>query len=630
MGCHASKEAAEAQMRALYSNEPGAAATEYVTIPNVEIASVGMKWPTASGPITVRMDHLADAARAANDDPLILPPRLKIGHEDPRFNSDEARAKDHDPFAADFDGEPAVGVVRNLRLTNDGAVLVGDFTEVPRWLAEALPSAYPSRSMEGSYAVKDGPAGEPIGTWEVETEGGNRYSLVVTAVSLLGLERPAIRDLEDLRRFLVAGEGVVISGQKPKDEGVPASARTGAVARASVDKVIDDFCFSWATGDRSYWWPRELWTDPNEVLADDNEGSLFRIPFTSGEDQSVTFGEPIRVLQTFTDAGPALASAARLREGKPLARFAARSEIAILAVSDTPWGQFSDSDYSDAQYERACVLDRKVCGGDWPDKPPKTRCSLRIREPGGALNRNGVHAAAQRFGQTEACAEAKAQAAAKLRTAYRELDEEPPDSIKASEGGVSASATNPGMDPAAELRKVLGLAEDATDDDVQAKLAEREQAEGETPPAEGGEPSGGGTEPEHEPTPAAAAAADDGKPDEGTVTVDAATWRETQRKAEEGATARSEQLKSGREALLASAVKDGRFPPYRVDHYRELHIADPEGTEALIAKLQPGLVPVDERGAGGEPSGGVSATAVTEDEMLALFPGQYRPRRTDA
>lgn len=103
------------------------------------------------------------------------------------------------------------------------------------------------------------------------------------------------------------------------------------------------------------------------------------------------------------------------------------STITILAASDKPWGQFSASDYTIEQWRRACIL--TMPGGD-PES--KSTYKLPIREPGGALNVNGVHAAASRFGSTHAPAEAKASAKAKLRGAYKQIGEQPPDSLKAA------------------------------------------------------------------------------------------------------------------------------------------------------------------------------------------------------
>lgn len=622
---------------------------EYLTIPGVEIASVGMKWPTASGALTVRLEHLQDAMEAANNDPHVVPPRLKIGHSDPRFNSEDDLAHDHDPS---WDGEPAVGVVRNLRLTNDGATLVGDYEEVPDWLAQALPSAYPNRSMEGSWSMAEGPAGEPMGTWDWETPGGKKYSLVITAVALLGVSRPAILDLEDLRRFLVAGEGLVVAGSEPKG-GVAASGNIDGVktqpaaARADVDKVLDLFCSEFAAGDRYWWWPRSVWTEPNEIVADDNEGSLWRIGFSSDEQQRVTFDEPTRVLETFVDAPAARAAllavaAAKFddegNERRPAASFATRSDSpARAAVTDNAWDG-SPARFSDAEYARACILDRADCGEG--DLAPKQRYSVPVKEPDGTINRNGCHTAAggRGIGATKACAKAKERAAKRLVSIYRnDLEEEPPDSLMsmagmaapaAAQGGVGDSAIQSGMDAAAELRKVLGLAEDASDDEVQTALAAREGGEeqegsgngeagdGEPAGGDGGEEQTGGdgsTEPAGQTEPVAAS----------TVTMDAATAADLRRKAEAGAQARAEQIRDRRERLIARAVEEGKFAPARAGHYRQLHESDPEGTESMIEGLAAGLVPVEERGSSADPAR-ASATAVTDEEMVALFGVHFR------
>jgi hypothetical protein len=161
----------------------------YVTIPAVELVTVGIDWPASTGPVTLTLEHLVDAMVAANDDPLIRPPRVKLGHS--TLQPDAAGLRDlgdHDPF---WDGEPAFGTVKNLTLDNDGAVLLGDLVEVPDWLADAMPSAWPNRSCEWK--------------WDVVTEGGRRYSMALTAVALLGTAQHAIKDLADLQRLLTQG-----------------------------------------------------------------------------------------------------------------------------------------------------------------------------------------------------------------------------------------------------------------------------------------------------------------------------------------------------------------------------------------------------------------------------------------
>lgn len=100
-----------------------------------------------------------------------------------------------------------------------------------------------------------------------------------------------------------------------------------------------------------------------------------------------------------------------------------------MRISNKPWSQISESDYSDEQWYDACLI-----------KPPrseytaKAQCKLPVYEPDGALNRNGVHAAAAVLagarGGVKASPEEKRKAARVLLRLYRELEEEPPESIK--------------------------------------------------------------------------------------------------------------------------------------------------------------------------------------------------------
>jgi len=100
-----------------------------------------------------------------------------------------------------------------------------------------------------------------------------------------------------------------------------------------------------------------------------------------------------------------------------------------MAVSDRPWSSFTAADYTPEQWRRACLIDT----GEG-DVDSKSRYKLPVREPGGAINRNGVHAAAAVLaggrGGVQASAEQKAKAARALVRIYRtDLNEEPPDSL---------------------------------------------------------------------------------------------------------------------------------------------------------------------------------------------------------
>lgn len=163
--------------------------SDFLTVPGVELLAVGIEWPAATGDVTLTLENLVDAMVAGNDDPLIRPPRVKLGHDHWQLTPDGvAELGDWDPF---WGGEPAFGTVANMRLTPDGGRLLGDLVEVPQWLAVALPSQWPGRSCEFC--------------WDVQTEGGHRYSVVLTAVALLGVVQHAIKNLADLQRLVEDG-----------------------------------------------------------------------------------------------------------------------------------------------------------------------------------------------------------------------------------------------------------------------------------------------------------------------------------------------------------------------------------------------------------------------------------------
>ena len=101
-----------------------------------------------------------------------------------------------------------------------------------------------------------------------------------------------------------------------------------------------------------------------------------------------------------------------------------------MAVSNRPWSSFSEADYTPEQFCRAALLDLNEAGAE----KSKGQCKLPIREPDGTLNRNGVHAAAGALAGArtplQAPPDQKRAAARKLMAAYRELDEEPPETVR--------------------------------------------------------------------------------------------------------------------------------------------------------------------------------------------------------
>lgn len=107
-------------------------------------------------------------------------------------------------------------------------------------------------------------------------------------------------------------------------------------------------------------------------------------------------------------------------------------------ASDAPWNG-SASRFSDDQYKKATA----AC--DSGDGTPKELCFLPHHEPGGALNVNGLHAAASRFSQVSGhSAEAVNRAKSHLRSHYREVGEDVPDVLKAEGEAVTAAAPGSG------------------------------------------------------------------------------------------------------------------------------------------------------------------------------------------
>jgi hypothetical protein len=108
-----------------------------------------------------------------------------------------------------------------------------------------------------------------------------------------------------------------------------------------------------------------------------------------------------------------------------------------MPISDKPWGSITEADYpSAAAFCAACLINLNTGpASDWT----KGQCKLPVREPGGALNRNAVHAAAGVLagarGGVDAPPEERRRAARRLLALYRELDEEAPDTVRRLAGG---------------------------------------------------------------------------------------------------------------------------------------------------------------------------------------------------
>lgn len=288
------------------------------TVANVPMISTGIEYPLASGLTTFTEEDLADAV-AAFDDPAIHAARTKIGHVDPRFNATIG------PDGIPRDGEPSLGSWQNCRLSDDLQTIYGDIVGCPAWLADIMGTAFPSRSVEGNF--------------DVTTVTGHTWRLVIESVALLGVIGPGVTTLDDLPiLFSDDGPGVeVIEAKEGEPMSVAVAARRGAVAAAGVNAAVNiedvrrDYYDQLEAG-QMWWWVRAMYVDPFELIVDDDEGGLYRVPFDPTADP-ITFGEAKQVVIQYVDAPKTKASASlraslagALRPAGPQASYTSRSE----------------------------------------------------------------------------------------------------------------------------------------------------------------------------------------------------------------------------------------------------------------------------------------------------------------
>ncbi len=105
-----------------------------------------------------------------------------------------------------------------------------------------------------------------------------------------------------------------------------------------------------------------------------------------------------------------------------------------------------------------------------------------------------------------------------------------------------------------------------------------------------------------------------------TVTLDRATFNRLKEGADaalaRAATDKDDAIKN----LVSAKVKDGTIPPARREHWTKMAKADFEGAKATLDSMEPGLIPVNERGNAGSSDEGTSSDAVGAGLPDAWFP----------
>jgi hypothetical protein len=138
-----------------------------VTVKNRELMKVG-KWAVHSGGEFNVTPDLIKAALSAHEAGVLRKPVIRLGHNDARFT-----------------GDPAMGWVDNVRASEDGSTLYGDLVGVPKWLADNMPAAYPSLSIEGMYGYT--------------APDGTTHDFILTGLGLLGATPPGIGALKSVQ-----------------------------------------------------------------------------------------------------------------------------------------------------------------------------------------------------------------------------------------------------------------------------------------------------------------------------------------------------------------------------------------------------------------------------------------------
>jgi hypothetical protein len=243
------------------------------SIYNVPLVETGIEYPLSTGPHTFTESELQAAVEAYLTDPAVKAPRLKLGHtSDFNFNNGDA--------------EPAFGTAENLRMSENQQAVIGDYTGVPEWLANIMPTAYPSRSIDALGGVT--------------TATGKQHDMVITAVCALGIYWPGCSVLDDLPKWFgtEVPEGAVIEDIAASGGDMGLFKRNKIEAAVDTTKVRRSFYQSMGQI-HPYWWIRaERYGDDEGmylIVEDDAAGEgdpdLYKIP-VSVSDDNVEFGEP--------------------------------------------------------------------------------------------------------------------------------------------------------------------------------------------------------------------------------------------------------------------------------------------------------------------------------------------------
>jgi hypothetical protein len=634
-----------------------AATVELATLPGVDIVAAGT-WELSTGPATFTAADLAAAIEAAAC-PAIGDPVIKIGHVDPRF-----------------DGEPALGHVTNMELAAGGSKITGDLAGMPAWLAEIAPSAYPQRSIEGAYNVKCSIghlhpfALTGLALLGVSPPGVGVLSGLAGIAALYGVDATWQKPLEAQPFTLTYATGGNVTTPAPMAAGVT----TEDVRRAYYSQ--DDLPMSWwicemqmspaqlivcdeasddlyrvsytiKGGAVTFGTPVQVEIEYTDVAATrgtgmvlvyasaaDSRAGIITAAWNAGaevknlgDDPTAAAIKAMFALPGDTKSDSKLPHHDVAADGTVGAANLDGCSAAIGALNGAQGGVkgVSDADKTTAYNHLAAHL--KAGGKTAPELKAATSNTTSPsgnpgpgdggaqQEPGGGMGpvhtpMSGSHSHAHSaYGS-------QGGDAMHSHTHTHSGDASHSHTHATAAGSSKRGATNVDLsdEMKAQIRAALGLGEDEeiTAEHLLAAAAEAKEAR--EAKAAAAPPAVVKGDVEGEPV---AASSLRGKLPAGIVAMDAAEYERLTQRIEAGEKARGRQLEGDRERALDQAVRAGKFSVARVDHWRRLWNADPEGTAQVIAGLQRGLVPTSDIGAPGEDMD------VMDTEYESLFPTQY-------
>lgn len=156
----------------------------------------------------------------------------------------------------------------------------------------------------------------------------------------------------------------------------------------------------------------------------------------------------------------------------------------------------------------------------------------------------------------------------------------------------SKEASKKGLEVTVNIRAQLGLPEDASDKDVENEIKKLQARSGNKDEGDDTGTVSASKEDEREDEKETETVAASVTVPDGMSLVDTETLNTLKAGAEDGRAARAAQVKAERDNILDTAIRAGKFPPGRREHYEKALEADFEGFSAVIEGMPEGLIPV--------------------------------------